>query len=159
MSRLPSSLHPHPGFSSPAELLGRGGQERFYFTGGRGGIRTHGGFNPTLDFESSALNRTQPPFHRQFARSTIDRASKASLMVRSTPEFLRTRGSWLGKRAPLRGLAAAAKNVTIFVLPRGDFPLHLVCPKGGLPTILLLTVLTGIQRFLTGYWRGPCAVN
>jgi hypothetical protein len=30
--------------------------------GGRGGIRTHGGFNPTLDFESSALNRTQPPF-------------------------------------------------------------------------------------------------
>ena len=30
--------------------------------GGRGGIRTHGGFNPTLDFESSAFNRTQPPF-------------------------------------------------------------------------------------------------
>ncbi len=29
---------------------------------GRGGIRTHGWFNPTLDFESSALNRTQPPF-------------------------------------------------------------------------------------------------
>jgi hypothetical protein len=31
-------------------------------TGGRAGIRTLGGFNPTLDFESSALNRTQPPF-------------------------------------------------------------------------------------------------
>ena len=30
--------------------------------GGRGGIRTHGEFNPTLDFESSAFNRTQPPF-------------------------------------------------------------------------------------------------
>ena len=30
--------------------------------GGRGGIRTHGRFNPTLDFESSAFNRTQPPF-------------------------------------------------------------------------------------------------
>ena len=30
--------------------------------GGRGRIRTHGEFNPTLDFESSALNRTQPPF-------------------------------------------------------------------------------------------------
>jgi hypothetical protein len=29
---------------------------------GRGGIRTHGWFNPTFDFESSALNRTQPPF-------------------------------------------------------------------------------------------------
>ena len=31
-------------------------------TGGRGGIRTHGEFYPTFDFESSALNRTQPPF-------------------------------------------------------------------------------------------------
>ena len=30
--------------------------------GGRGGIRTHGWFNPTFDFESSALNRAQPPF-------------------------------------------------------------------------------------------------
>src|SRR4051794_39160161 len=30
--------------------------------GGRGGIRTHGAFNSTLDFESSALDRTQPPF-------------------------------------------------------------------------------------------------
>ena len=30
--------------------------------GGRGGIRTHGEFYPTFDFESSALNRTQPPF-------------------------------------------------------------------------------------------------
>jgi hypothetical protein len=29
---------------------------------GRGGIRTHGRFNPTHDFESCALNRTQPPF-------------------------------------------------------------------------------------------------
>ena len=32
------------------------------FNGGRGGIRTHGAFNSTLDFESSAFNRTQPPF-------------------------------------------------------------------------------------------------
>ncbi len=30
--------------------------------GGRGGIRTHGAFNSTLDFESSAFDRTQPPF-------------------------------------------------------------------------------------------------
>ena len=30
--------------------------------GGRGGIRTRGEFNPTFDFESSALNRAQPPF-------------------------------------------------------------------------------------------------
>ena len=34
-------------------------QEQF---GGRGGIRTRGGNYPTFDFESSALNRTQPPF-------------------------------------------------------------------------------------------------
>jgi hypothetical protein len=39
--------------------------------GGRGGIRTHGGFNPTLDFESSALNRTQPPFRLSRARAII----------------------------------------------------------------------------------------
>ena len=30
--------------------------------GGRSGIRTHGRFNPTLDFESSAFNRAQPSF-------------------------------------------------------------------------------------------------
>ncbi len=29
---------------------------------GRGGIRTPGTFNRSFDFESSALNRTQPPF-------------------------------------------------------------------------------------------------
>jgi hypothetical protein len=42
-----------------------------YEGGGRGGIRTHGGFNPTLDFESSALNRTQPPFRLSHARAII----------------------------------------------------------------------------------------
>lgn len=41
-------------------------------TGGRGGIRTHGEFNPTLDFESSALNRTQPPFHLMGERFVIE---------------------------------------------------------------------------------------
>ena len=30
--------------------------------GGRGGIRTHGSGKATFDFESSALNQTQPPF-------------------------------------------------------------------------------------------------
>ena len=30
--------------------------------GGRGGIRTHGTVSRSLDFESSALNRAQPPF-------------------------------------------------------------------------------------------------
>ena len=32
--------------------------------GGRGGIRTHGSGKATFDFESSALNQTQPPFQR-----------------------------------------------------------------------------------------------
>ena len=45
----------------PREVPGRNPQ-RPRTAGGRGGIRTHGEFNPTLDFESSALNRTQPPF-------------------------------------------------------------------------------------------------
>jgi hypothetical protein len=39
-----------------------GRRAKLKHSGGRGGIRTHGEFNPTLDFESSALNRTQPPF-------------------------------------------------------------------------------------------------
>ena len=30
--------------------------------GGRGGIRTHGTFYRSLDFESSAFDRAQPPF-------------------------------------------------------------------------------------------------
>jgi hypothetical protein len=38
---------------------------------GRGGIRTHGWFNPTFDFESSALNRTQPPFLLSRIEGTI----------------------------------------------------------------------------------------
>jgi hypothetical protein len=32
---------------------------------GRDGIRTHGDISATLDFESSAFNRTQPPFPRE----------------------------------------------------------------------------------------------
>ena len=35
---------------------------------GRGGIRTHGEFNPTYDFESYALNRTRPPFLEEGGR-------------------------------------------------------------------------------------------
>ncbi len=37
-------------------------------SGGRGGIRTRGEFYPTFDFESSALNRAQPPFHDSLLR-------------------------------------------------------------------------------------------
>ena len=45
--------------------------------GGRGGIRTLGGNNPTFDFESSALNRTQPPFLKT-QRGTIPPRCKRS---------------------------------------------------------------------------------
>jgi hypothetical protein len=38
-------------------------------SGGRGGIRTHGEFYPTFDFESSALNRAQPPFRYELQLS------------------------------------------------------------------------------------------
>ena len=37
-------------------------------SGGRGGIRTHGTVSCSLDFESSAFNRTQPPFPLLFKR-------------------------------------------------------------------------------------------
>ena len=47
-------------FAYPAATRGQRNDREVF--GGRGGIRTHGEFNPTLDFESSALNRTQPPF-------------------------------------------------------------------------------------------------
>ena len=48
-------FEPHLTAISPGQRLPRG-------DGGRGGIRTHGAFYSTLDFESSALDRTQPPF-------------------------------------------------------------------------------------------------
>jgi hypothetical protein len=60
MSRPPGSLHSHPGLVTRKSC--RAGRFKCGSCGGRGGIRTHGEFNPTLDFESSALNRTQPPF-------------------------------------------------------------------------------------------------
>ena len=43
-------------------------QSRCARFGGRGGIRTHGTVSCPLDFESSAFNRTQPPFPLLFKR-------------------------------------------------------------------------------------------
>ena len=59
------------GFKNHARnpLLERIPSLSYYYTlrnGGRGGIRTPGAVSHTLDFESSALSRTQPPF-RGFA--------------------------------------------------------------------------------------------
>src|SRR5438067_13837667 len=55
-------------------------------SGGRGGIRTHGGFNPTLDFESSALNRTRPPFLRVNLWPVIEAATAAFAMRNASGE-------------------------------------------------------------------------
>ena len=41
-------------------------------SGGRGGIRTHGTFYRSLDFESSAFDRTQPPFLEKLFTTTRD---------------------------------------------------------------------------------------
>ncbi len=56
-------------------------------TGGRGGIRTHGEFNPTLDFESSAFNRTQPPFlfARRSRRAGASMSPQRVFCNRETP--------------------------------------------------------------------------
>ena len=77
-----------------------------YPGGGRGGIRTHGEFNPTLDFESSAFNRTQPPFlfpalvlqpEQQSALSN-QRANLQSPLLGAHPEFV-----ILSKRSEVEG--------------------------------------------------------
>ena len=58
-------------------------------SGGRGGIRTHGRFDPTLDFESSAFNHsaTLPivdfPAAREFRLDTI------SIVVVKSPDAIR----------------------------------------------------------------------
>ncbi len=59
---------------------------------GRGGIRTHGEFNPTFDFESSALNRAQPLF-------LVGHRVRSSHQLRGQRYYVRTfaagKGKWL----------------------------------------------------------------
>ena len=100
--------------------------------GGRGGIRTHGEFNPTLDFESSALNRTQPPFPG-VAFPSDGTANYGALPGICKPE----RG--IGFRKPLsrqaravNGCGSGAKNVTNLFLPETGIPPHVVGPLGRL---------------------------
>ena len=51
--------------------------------GGRGGIRTHGGFNPTFDFESSALNQLSHPSEAE--QSCPKRGGNQRRISRSKP--------------------------------------------------------------------------
>ena len=104
---------------------------------------------PTLDFESSALNRTQPPF--PFAKKNVEQSTSNA----SITQTIRS-AAWpdLAWRLPSRAVPALAdgvfgltrpKNVTILDLPCLASLLHLVCPHGQ-PRYYLL--LTGIHRFL-----------
>ena len=123
---------------------------------------------PTLDFESSALNRTQPPFleerrkRRTRLRQKLRRGKRRTPINReqtskhptSNATGLEIRRSALCSAHRLACPDASgkqdfspheAKNVTIKRLPRVASLLHLVCPHGQ-PRYYLL--LTDIHRFL-----------
>src|SRR6266496_2690576 len=104
---------------------------------------------PTLDFESSALNRTQPPF--PFAKKNVEQSTSNASITQTIRSAV-----WLDLacRVPLRAVPALAdrtfrrtrpKNVTILGLPWLASLLHLVYPHGQ-PRYYLL--LTGIHKFL-----------
>jgi hypothetical protein len=111
---------------------------------------------PTLDFESSALNRTQPPFLLGEKRRTSNVEHPTS---KATVFEIRRSASGVGRQRciqPIAWLAPTpsggqdsllheAKNVTIFGLPCLASLLHLVYPHGQ-PRYYLL--LTGIHSFL-----------
>ncbi len=102
---------------------------------------------PTLDFESSALNRTQPPFlePRNVEQPTLNATAVTNIdgdADKGVCENFRAK--------PLMSQQTAfsdqqPKNVTILSLPNLPGVLHLVCPHGR-PRYYLL--LTGIHRFL-----------
>ena len=114
---------------------------------------------PTLDFESSALNRTQPPFlngrrklrtpnvEHPTSNATLSDIGRSALDVSSVQAkyylcFQYNDGGCVGRHALC---ASLAKNVTIFNLPCPWPGLHIVCPTGQ-PRYYLL--LTGIHRLL-----------
>ena len=112
---------------------------------------------PTLDFESSALNRTQPPFLSEQKTSNAERPTSnlerkshvemggSTLSVRRLLSSFRRSPSG-GKRMfgqgterDMRGRIFAPKNVTILGLPRLHRGLHIVCPKDSQRYYLLFT--------------------
>ena len=118
---------------------------------------------PTLDFESSALNRTQPPFrdgkrtsNAERPTSNVQRKYDADDPVceEAVVGYKLIALLVLALRVPPRAVPALGredclvhegKNVTIFRLPSLSGLLHLVYPHGQ-PRYYLL--LTGIHRFL-----------
>ena|SRR5215510_851255 len=118
---------------------------------------------PTLDFESSALNRTQPPFRDEKRTSNAERPI-SNVQRKYHADDLAARRPWLAgsyqdvwtwlgeflrewRRLWRTGLfrLTRLKNVTILSLPYLPSVLHLVCPHGQ-PRYYLL--LTAFHRFL-----------
>ena len=110
---------------------------------------------PTLDFESSALNRTQPPFlqerrklrttnvQHRILNATVFEIGRSALGVERCIQPI-------ARLAPTRLLdrilcLTRAKNVTILRLPCPPNLLHLVCPHG---TATLLLVVDQYSQVL-----------
>jgi hypothetical protein len=107
---------------------------------------------PTLDFESSALNRTQPPFlveRRKRRTSNIEcnclRDSALSVGRWNLSVVFSPSSGLPDPPGRQDSVLTKQKNVTIKGLPCLASLLHLVCPHGQ-PRYYLL--LTGIHRFL-----------
>src|SRR5438128_10885954 len=101
---------------------------------------------PTLDFESSALNRTQPPFLRCGRK-------RRTLNVQHRRSNANVIGNWVfgvGRSAffPTETFAGCPpKNVTILSLSEGSLALHIVRPPDGSRYYLLFA---RIHRLLPG---------
>jgi hypothetical protein len=128
---------------------------------------------PTLDFESSALNRTQPPFRseKENAERPTSNAERNRLLNCDTGHWLfasALQGSQhptglrlstgrtlykVNRMRPAQRFIQAKKNVTIFSLPRVRNVLHLVCPHGR-PRYYLL--LTRVHRLLAPLFTSIC---
>ena len=128
---------------------------------------------PTLDFESSALNRTQPPFQkgrRKRRTPNVQHPTPNEKPILPLPwfwafedfglllsdfgirilSFAVTSTLWPGLRSSKPTGAWAPKNVTILILPRLHPRLHIVCPKDSQRYYLLLT---GIHSLFAPLFR------
>ena len=95
--------------------------------GGRGGIRTHGGFNPTLDFESSALNRTQPPFRCKIDEDKIDKRSNRSAVIIKRGVFFANQRPRLIEKADAKSVSPEGEKRKIFLLDAYAPPYCILC--------------------------------
>ena len=113
--------------------------------GGRGGIRTHGGFKPTLDFESSALNRTQPPFRLSHARAII--VPIGALIIKCGVRFVNS-----GPGLPQRTRRAQKERIRTRCGPGGLCGSGLTMDEKGFEKCYNLKLDWGVSR--TAYCMG-----